>query len=140
MSIEIKSLTLGPVATNCYIVGSTESKTAVVIDPVDDAQYLFETIRQADWTLKLILATHGHYDHVMACRELKDLTSAPFYIHHKTPQVNDASDPFVSQLFPPIPEPDRLLTNETEIIEAEDIALQTIYTPGHAPDHLQGVA
>ena len=70
-------LTLGPVATNCYILGDTVSKAAVVIDPVDNAPLLLETARTAGWEIRLLLATHGHYDHIMACAELKAATGAP---------------------------------------------------------------
>ena len=37
----------------------------------------------AGWTIKLILATHAHFDHVLASKALKEMTGAPFYIHHE---------------------------------------------------------
>jgi len=64
MSIEIKRLTLGIAATNCYIVGDTDTGEALVVDPVDDAPLLFKTAQDMGWTIKLILATHGHFDHL----------------------------------------------------------------------------
>ncbi len=136
MSVEIRMLTLGVAATNCYIVGDTESKAAIVIDPVDRAPLLFQTAQDVGWTIRLIVATHGHYDHVLACRELKELTGAPFYIHHNNPQLNGKSNFIVEQIFPALPQPDRLLSDESETLEVEQLQLKTLYTPGHAPDHV----
>src|SRR5688572_8927845 len=81
MQIEIKILTLGLASTHCYIVADTATNEAIVIDPVDQAPLIFKTATDAGWTIKLILATHAHFDHVLASKELKELTGAPFYIH-----------------------------------------------------------
>src|SRR5690606_32930506 len=126
MSISIKVLTLGIASTNCYIVGDTETNNAIVIDPVDAAPLLFKTAQDAGWTIKLMVATHGHYDHVLAAAELIELTGAPFYIHHNTPQLAGVDDPFIKQVFPSIPQPDRLLTDETEHIELDGLHFDTL--------------
>lgn len=137
MSISIKVLTLGVASTNCYIVGDTETSNAVVIDPVDAAPLLVNTAQDAGWTIKLMVATHGHYDHILAAAELKQLTGAPFYIHHRTPQLADhIDDPFIAQIFPSIPQPDRLLLDEAESIILDSLHFETLFTPGHAPDHV----
>lgn len=140
MTIEIRSLTLGIAATNCYIIGDTTTGSAVVIDPVDEAQLIYDTARSAGWSVRLILATHGHFDHVLASRELKALTGAPFCIHGDDlfflkglPQQGIM---FTGRPFPEAAEPDRLLTNEPEVIEMDGIRLETIFTPGHAPGHV----
>src|SRR5262249_10642918 len=104
MSVEIRILTLGIAITHCYIVADTESKEALVIDPVDLAPLIYKTARDAGWTIKLIIATHAHFDHVLASKELKELTGAPFYIHsdslpllHNLPQTGMR---FVGHPFP----------------------------------------
>ena len=81
MKIEIKTLTMGIAVTHCYIVADSETKEALVIDPVDEARLIAKTAQDAGWTIKLILATHAHFDHVLASKELKEITGAPFYIH-----------------------------------------------------------
>ena len=138
MSIEIKRLTLGVAATNCYIVGDTDAGQAIVIDPVDNATLIHNTAMDAGWEIVLILATHGHYDHILASEALVQLTNAPFYIHKNAPQVGDTdSQPeMVRQLFPPVATPARLLADHNEMIETESIRLETLYTPGHAPGHI----
>jgi glyoxylase-like metal-dependent hydrolase (beta-lactamase superfamily II) len=140
MTIEIKMLTLGIVATNAYIVGDTETKEALVIDPVDNALLLFKTAQESGWTIKLILATHGHFDHVLASKELKTITGAPFYIHSEDifwlEQMRQQGIMFTGQPFSGAAQPDRLLTSKPEIIELGAIKLETIFTPGHAPGHI----
>jgi len=140
MSIEIKALTLGIAATNCYIVADTDTKNALVIDPVDEADLIKQTADESGWTIKLILATHGHFDHVLASKALKAATAAPFYIHHKgTDWLDNLPQQgmmFTGKPFPEAATPDRLLTDEAEAITLDAIKLETIFTPGHSPDHL----
>jgi hydroxyacylglutathione hydrolase len=140
MTIEIKTLTLGIAATKCYIVGDTETKEALVIDPVDNAPLLQKTAQESGWTIKLILATHGHFDHVLASKTLKELTGAPFCIHQDDLPLLESLPQqglfFTGRLFPEAAKPDRLLSNEAETITLGAIKLETIFTPGHSPGHV----
>jgi hydroxyacylglutathione hydrolase len=140
MTIEIKRLTLGAVATHAYIVGDTVTNEALVIDPVDEADTLIQAAQDSGWTIKLILATHAHFDHVLASRELKAQTGAPFWIHEDSIEwlkaLPEAGKKFGLGIFPEAAEPDRLLTSASETIELGAIKLETLYTPGHAPGHL----
>lgn len=140
MSIEIKYVTLGLAQTNAYLVADTETNDAILIDPVDQAELLLKLATDAGWTIKLILATHAHFDHILASAALKELTGAPFYIHSEAvPMLKNLPQTglrFVGQLYPEAAEPDRLLTTESETITLGAIQLETLYTPGHAPGHL----
>ena len=140
MKIEIKVLTMGIATTHCYIVGDTETNEALVIDPVDQTPLIAKTAQDAGWTIKLILATHAHFDHVLASKELKDITGAPFYIHGEcVPMLQNMPEQgirFVGEPFPEAAVPDRLLTTEPETITLGAIQLETLYTPGHAPGHI----
>jgi len=140
MTIEIKKLTLGPIATNCYIVGDTEAKEALVIDPVNDAPLIHATAQRFGWTIRLILATHGHFDHILASKELKELTAAPFYIHRDDlPFLETLPQQGIMFFGTPFGEagrPDRFLTTEPETIILGAIRLETIFTPGHSPGHV----
>ncbi|MDQ7036994.1 MAG: MBL fold metallo-hydrolase, partial [Anaerolineae bacterium] len=140
MTIEIKRLTLGKISTHAYIVGDTETNEALVIDPVDEADVIIQAATDSNWEIKLILATHAHFDHVLASKELKEKTGAPFWIHEECvtwlkmlPQMGQM---FGLGEFPEAAEPDHLLTSEPETIELASIQLETLYTPGHAPGHL----
>ena len=138
MTTEILTLTLGAFATNCYIVGNTATCEALVIDPVDDAARLEHSARKAGWTIRLILATHGHLDHILAAADLIRLTGAPFHIHRDSPRLQHdiPDDAFLEQLFPPLPCPAYCFGNDEEQTGIAGIPLRTIFTPGHAPDHV----
>lgn len=140
MTIEIKILTLGIASTHCYIVADTDTNEALVIDPVDKAELVAKTAEDAGWDIKLILATHAHFDHVLASKRLKEITGAPFYIHAEAKPFLDTMPQqglmFIGQPFPEAAKPDRLLTTEPETIELAGIKLETLYTPGHAPGHI----
>jgi glyoxylase-like metal-dependent hydrolase (beta-lactamase superfamily II) len=140
MTVQIKMLTLGMVATNCYIIGDTGTGDALVIDPVDDAPTILRAAQESSWTIRRILATHGHFDHVLGSRELKALTGAPFAIHaddlpylHALPQTGLR---FTGQPFPEAAEPDEFLTTEPQTLQLGAIRLETRFTPGHTPGHI----
>ncbi|MFN8448836.1 MAG: MBL fold metallo-hydrolase [Anaerolineae bacterium] len=139
MNTQIKYVTLGLAETNAYLLGD-ESGQAILIDPVDEAELLVKSAAGAGWTIQLILATHAHFDHVLASKKLKELTGAPFYIHHEAAQwlknLPETGVRFTGTAFPEAAVPDRLLTTETETIELGAFRLETIYTAGHAPGHL----
>jgi len=140
MTIKIKYLTLGPFQTNAYIVADTDTKNAILIDPVENAPAILEACKEDGWTIKLMIATHAHLDHVLASQGIKDATDAPFYIHadcvEPLKKVQAQAKMFGLGDVPAPAEPDRLLTTESETIELDNIKLKTLYTPGHAVGHL----
>lgn len=140
MAIKILQLNLGLAATNAYIIGDTEINEAILIDPVDDAKRLLAAAKNEGWNIRLILATHAHFDHVLASKELKELTGAPFYIHEDCvpwlEQLPTQGRLFGLSTFPEAAKPDQLLTSGPEEIDLGGIKLKTLYTPGHAPGHL----
>jgi hydroxyacylglutathione hydrolase len=140
MTLEIKYVTLGIAVTNAYLIGDTETKEAVLIDPVDQAETLAKMADDSGWTIKLILATHAHFDHVLASKALKEITGASFTIHEEAAPMlaylPDTGVRFTGTAFPEAAVPDRLLTTASETLEVGAIKLETLFTPGHAPGHL----
>jgi len=70
--MSIETLVVGSMATNCYIVDD------IIVDPGDDAEYIISHITQKP---SMIVATHGHFDHIMAAYALQLTYNIPFYIH-----------------------------------------------------------
>lgn len=104
------------------------------------ADAILQVATESSWTIKLILATHAHFDHVLASKELKEKTGAPFWIHEDCVSMLEML-PMQGRLFgmgefPEAATPDRLLKSESESIELGAIKLKTLYTPGHAVGHL----
>ena len=143
MSIEILSLTLGAFATNAYLVADAATQNAILIDPVDDADAIMDAADERGWTIKLMLATHAHIDHVLASDAIKSKLGIPFWIHadcepllSQIPMQARFFGLFGSEEAPLAAKPDRLLGSASETITLDGIRLKTLHTPGHAPGHL----
>lgn len=142
MSIEVLKLTLGPVQTNCFVIGDTESRDAIVVDPNDLPELIYKSVQEVGWTVREILATHGHFDHVLASAGLKKLTGAPFRVHERdyplVKSMPQRAREWLSIDVAPAAEPDSFLA-EGDVITAGSIALEVLYTPGHTPGHVSFV-
>ncbi len=131
----IESLTVGPIQANCYILGCEETKEAVVIDPGDEADRILMTLARSGLTLRYIINTHGHFDHVGANKRLKRATGAAILIHRlDAPMLNQlaASAAAWGMAAEDSPAPDRML-EEGDTIDVGTITLKVLHTPGHTP-------
>ena len=77
----LRKIVVGPYQANCYVLGYKETMEGLVIDPGDDVFRIVQVITETGITIKYILITHGHIDHVGGAAELKRITGAPVYIH-----------------------------------------------------------
>ena len=83
IQILYKTLIVGSLATNCYIVVDQKNAVCAIIDPGDDTDYITQALAELQVKPVSIIATHGHFDHILAAGELQVLYKIPFYIHHK---------------------------------------------------------
>lgn len=81
--MEIKCLRVGELQTNCYLIWNENSSECFIIDPGNDADFITTEILQLKLKPKAILLTHGHYDHCLACLELKLNFDIPIYLDPK---------------------------------------------------------
>ncbi|MBT8374411.1 MAG: MBL fold metallo-hydrolase, partial [Deltaproteobacteria bacterium] len=77
----IKSLTLGPIQANCFILGCEETLQSAVIDPGDEVDKILMSLAESNLKLIYIINTHVHFDHVGGNKRLKDATEAQVLIH-----------------------------------------------------------
>ncbi|MCF8037562.1 MAG: MBL fold metallo-hydrolase [Desulfobacteraceae bacterium] len=130
-----KGLSVGPIMANCYILGCARTKTAAVIDPGDDADKILMKLAEDSLTVKYIINTHGHFDHVGGNAQLKKATGAELVIHQAdAPMLADlgrAAGAFglSAENSPP---PDQTV-DDGDVISFGDISLQVLATPGHSP-------
>ncbi len=80
-ALEVMTLQVGQMQENCYLVTCAQTKECLIIDPGDDAQYITEKISSIQVTPIGIVATHGHFDHIMAASELQLIYAVPFMMH-----------------------------------------------------------
>lgn len=129
----IKALAVGPIQANCYILGCEKTLEAAVIDPGGEADRILLALSESKLTLKYIINTHGHFDHVSANKSLKEATGAEILIHPlDAPMLNQLSSSAAmfglsSEESPP---PDRAL-DEGDAVTFGNITLKVIHTPGH---------
>jgi glyoxylase-like metal-dependent hydrolase (beta-lactamase superfamily II) len=131
----IKQLTLGPIQANCYILGCEASREAVVIDPGDEVDKILMALAQDQLTVKTIINTHGHFDHVGANAGLKKATGADLMIHAlDEPMLGKLSASAASWGLDAedSPAPDKYLEDGQQL-GCGKFQMDVIHTPGHSP-------
>ena len=130
--IEIKSMTLGMVATNCYLIINKETKEALLIDPADNALRISNVIEENVCTLKAILLTHGHFDHIMALNELKKRYNVPVYAHEEEEDVLKQSSLNMSGMIGLIYTTQAdIYVKDGEHLKLAGLDIIVLHTPGH---------
>ena len=130
--IEIKSMTLGMVATNCYLIINKETKEALLIDPADNALRISNVIEENVCTLKAILLTHGHFDHIMALNELKKRYNVPVYAHEEEEDVLKQSSLNMSGMNGQIYTTQAdIYVKDGEHLKLAGLDIIVLHTPGH---------
>ena len=133
MAETIERLVVGPLATNCYILKS--GVELAVIDPGGDAELILEKVRELGGTVKYVIDTHGHIDHIAANREVIEATGAGLLIHELEAKLLAAPDRNLSSLMGmklTSPAPSRLLKEGDKVVVGED-EMTVLHTPGHTP-------
>ena len=130
--IEIKSMTLGMVATNCYLIINKETKEAILVDPADNALRISNVIEENGCTLKAILLTHGHFDHIMALNDLKKKYNVPVYAHEEEEDVLKQSSlnmsGMVGQIYTTQAD---IYVKDGEHLKLAGLDVIVLHTPGH---------
>ena len=122
----IKTFPVGMLQENCYIIINEETNEAFAVDPGDEGARLIANIEKLGCTLKAILLTHGHADHVGAVVDLKNRFNVPVYINEKEIlcMKND------NTVFGKLPECYDFIKDGDEL-EIAGMKIKCIHTPGH---------
>lgn len=141
---------VGPLQCNCSILGDEASHEAIVVDPGDDIERIVAILRRHQLTVKQIVITHAHIDHIAGAARLKQLTGAPIlYNQRDLPLVKmmDVQASWLGMRTPEVRPPDRDLA-EGQIIaiggeEARPVGVEAKHTGltghvFHTPGHTEG--
>jgi len=131
--MKVKTLTVGPLAENCFIVFEENSKDAVVIDPGADGDFILNELK--DLNVKAILATHGHLDHIGQVGYLKEKLNVPFYMNKKDEfLINNEIFPNFAYIIKAVkcPSPD-FDVKDDDVLKFGNLEFQVIEMPGHTP-------
>ncbi|HLC16780.1 MAG TPA: MBL fold metallo-hydrolase [Thermodesulfovibrionia bacterium] len=129
----IKSLTVGSLQVNCYIVYDEATKDAIVIDPGDEPDMVMDLIEEVNLKVNFILLTHGHFDHIGAVDDMKGFTGAPILLHKADKHLYSQANVHASMWgfrIGNLPEPERFI-EEGDEIKAGALEFRVLHTPGH---------
>jgi hydroxyacylglutathione hydrolase len=138
MSLEIISMTLGPVQTNAYLVADSQTGEAAVIDPAWDGHILLAKAIERGWRIAHLWYTHAHFDHIGGAAAVADgLDVPPSVALHPADHAlwrSEGGAPAFGFKLDPGPEPTIDLA-DGQILRLGSVQFQVRHTPGHTPGH-----
>jgi hydroxyacylglutathione hydrolase len=129
------SIPVGMLQCNCSIIGDPVTREALVVDPGDEVARILELLGRHKLTVKAIVSTHAHIDHVGGLVKLHQYTGAPVMMHRDDIPLYQAMDVQAAFLGVPPPEVgtiDQLLA-EGDALQWGSLVAQVMHTPGHSP-------
>jgi glyoxylase-like metal-dependent hydrolase (beta-lactamase superfamily II) len=126
-------LPVGMLQCNCSIFGDEKSREALVVDPGDDIARVLEVVKRHGLTVKAIVITHAHIDHIGGAQKLKQATGTPVYMNPDDAELQEMLDvqagwlgvrpPEQVEIDAPARDGDKLVVGATEF--------HVLHTPGH---------
>lgn len=132
--MNIETLVVGPIETNCYIASDPVSREAVIIDAGDDAEEILAYVEQNRLQVKYLLNTHGHFDHIQANDAIRAKTGALLAIHADDVELLASPEKVSAGMMSVVHgcrEPELVLHNG-DTVAFGPYQLRVIYTPGHS--------
>ncbi len=130
--LKVGKITLGSFQTNCYYIYREGNDKAIVIDPAEQGNRIYEMLKGKGFYVAAILLTHGHVDHIAGVSELKALSGAKVYANEKEADLLEDMKDNLSLMFgtPLKVTADELLQDGKRYMIG-DISFQMFSTPGH---------
>jgi hydroxyacylglutathione hydrolase len=126
---------VGMLQCNCSILGDPETHEAIVVDPGDEVERILEILREHQLSVRAIVSTHTHIDHVGGLARLHAATKAPVLIHEADLELYRHLDMQAQFLGMRTPESMRIedFVKEGDSVRWGAYAARVIHTPGHTP-------
>jgi len=124
---------VGPLACNCTLLGDEDTHEAIVIDPGDEIGRIHRRLNELGLTLKQILVTHAHIDHVGGALKLKRLTGAPIFLNENDLpllKMMEMQAGWLGIATPDTAPPDETLADGL-VVGLARYPAQVLHTPGH---------
>jgi hydroxyacylglutathione hydrolase len=129
------TIPVGMLQCNCTIIGDPLTGEALVVDPGDEVERILALLGRHKLTVKAIVSTHAHIDHVGGLAKLHQFTGAPVLMHHEDLplyQGMDVQAAFLGVRAPELTAVDHLL-KEGDSLRWGAFEAKVIHTPGHTP-------
>jgi hydroxyacylglutathione hydrolase len=135
--VEVHTLVVGALQTNCYILSAQGE--SIIIDPGDEGERILRLINDLGTRPTRIIATHTHFDHVLAVSTIRKKLNVPFLIHRDDLPLLESMQSRVRQFMgfevPPPPSVDGFL-KDGQILTLGNEKIRVLHTPGHSPGSL----
>ena len=128
-------LPVGWLQCNCSILGDPETREALVLDPGDEVERVLEVLRLNSLSVKAIVSSHAHIDHVGGLQKLHQATGAPVFMHNDDLDLYRHLDEQAAWLGvppPPVARVDQVL-REGDTLRWGHYSASVLHTPGHTP-------
>ena len=126
--MNIKTIPVGQLETNCYVVVNEETLACVVIDPGDESNAIMDYIESNRLRCEAIMLTHGHFDHVGAVNEILEQTGCALYINPR----DEGYEVGKSGMKFKMPEGGKYY-DDGDVVKAAGLEFKVLATPGHTP-------
>lgn len=131
----IETMEVGPVITNCYVVGCEETKEGLVIDPGGDSDRILALIERSGLNVTQLLNTHGHADHIAGNAAIHRALGCKILIHEADADMITSRASSLLDWIPegePSPPADRRLSDGDQV-QVGSLAFDVLHLPGHTP-------
>ena len=131
----LRTLAVGQLDTNCYLVACERTHEGLVIDPGADAEEILNALTTLEVRVGQIVLTHYHFDHVLAADALRRATGASLAIHESEAALLTKPPALFRFFAPQTPQglvADRLL-RDGDRLNVGDLCVEVLHTPGHSP-------
>lgn len=133
--LKIGRMVIGAYGTNCYLVYREGRQEAIVVDPADRGEQIYEALQEKGFTVSGILLTHGHFDHIWGTKALRERSGAQIYALYAAEKLCEDDGLNVSrQAGRPYTVVPDVYVRDGEEIRIADITCRVIATPGHTAD------
>lgn len=131
-------LPVGWLACNCQILADADTREAIVVDPGDEVERIQEVLQRHELTVKYLVSTHAHIDHVGGLARMRELTGAPVLLHpddHWLYQNLALQAAMIGMPTPPVTQVD-LPLRPGDTLAWGRLSAHVLHTPGHTPGSL----
>lgn len=125
---------VGEFGSNCWLIIDEKTNDAIIIDPSPSIEKIEATLKERNLTLRYVLLTHGHFDHMTSCDDIRDRLGVPLAVHADDAVCLENSDYNAYRRFMAgdlVYRPADIILHDASVINLKNISVKVMHTPGH---------